>query len=214
MRLWLGTCLTTFLLCMCSLTASTALSFPVQPIEETFRLNNIEGHGDKGLTIVEFVSWHLPRSGRTTLIQPENVFESQELDHADLVVELSLSCDPLPELETTERVAFSRTLYIERGHEGLGRIRVKGDKFHVTSPAFMSPTPGSPHEGKLTFSGRFSKSGTKAAGAISADLPSVKLPAEPVQGIQAETLTNCETDPGGVPSKLGKPLKFRVAGSV
>ena len=214
MRLWLGACLTAFLLGICSLTASPAAGFPVQPIEETFRLNNLEGHGDKGLTIVEFVSWHLPRSGRTTLIQPEDVFLTQGLDHADLVVELSLSCDPLPEFEITERVTYSPTLYIERGHEGLGSIRVKGDRFHVTSPAFTGPTPGSPHEGRLTFSGKFSRSGTKATGAISVDLPSVKIPAEPLQGIQAETLTNCKTDPGGIPTKLGKPLKFRVEGSL
>lgn len=214
MRLCLGACLTAFLLGIYSLTASSALSFPVQPIEETFRLNNLEGHGDKRLTVVEFVSWHLPGSGRTTLIQPENVFGPQGLEHADLVVELTLSCDPLPALEVTERVAYSPTLYIERGHEGLGSIRVKGDKFHMTSPAFTGPTPGSPHEGKLTFTGKFSKSGIKAAAAISADLPSVKMPAEPVQGIQAETLTNCKTDPGGNPSKLGKPLRFHVKGSV
>ena len=128
-------------------------------------------------------------------------------------MELSLSCNPLPEFEITERVTYSPTLYIERGHEGFGSIRVKGDKFRVTSPAFTGPTPGSPHEGKLTFSGKFSKSGMKAAGAISADIPSVKMSAEPLTGVQAETLTNCKTDPGGSPSKLGKPLKFRVEGS-
>ena len=68
MRLWLGACLTAFLLGICLLAASPALSFRAPPIEETFRLNNIEGHGEKGLIIVEFVSRHLSRSGRTTLI--------------------------------------------------------------------------------------------------------------------------------------------------
>jgi hypothetical protein len=162
-----------------------------------FRLTNPHSRGDQGLTIVEFLANRLLKSGRTTSIPADNVFEVDGVEHSDLIVELQLSCDPLPEFGL-ERSGVSRTFYLVRGPEGFGAIRVKGDKFRVRTPAF----DGVSRQGRLTFSGRFSHRGTRVTGAISVDIPALTN-----EGV---ALTNCQTDPGGLAAKVGRPLRFDI----
>lgn len=178
-------------------TAGSVLAAPAQTTQRIFRLNNPHSHGDQNLAILEFLANGRVKDGRTISIPAENVFGVEGLQHADLIVELQLSCDPVPEFGP-ERLAASRIYYIVRSSQGFGEIRVKANKFRVRTAAF----DGVSNQGQLTFSGTFSHHGTSVAGSIAADVPQLTN-----EGI---TLSNCQTDPGGKPAKLGKPLRFHI----
>ena len=165
--------------------------------QSKFSLNNPHSHGDQGLTIVEFLSNHLLKSGRTTSIPADNVFGVEGVERADLIVEVSLSCDPVPEFGPF-RPAASRTFFIVRGPQGLGSIRVKANRFRLQTRAF----DGASRQGHLTFSGTFSHHGARVAGSIAVDIPALEN-----EGV---ALTNCQTDPGRKPAKLGRPLRFHI----
>jgi hypothetical protein len=182
---------------------------PGSTVQGSFRLNNPHSRGDKELTIVEFLANHFFRSGRTTSIPAENVFGIEGVEHADLVVELSLSCDPLPaEFGLPERVMISPTFFIVRGSHGFGAIHVKGNRFRVQTPAF----DGNSRQGQLIFLGTFSHHGAQVAGSISVNIPSFKgAPTNPLTGM-GRTFTNCSTDPGANPAKVGRPLQFHLVG--
>lgn len=178
-------------------TATAATGSPGQTAQGTFRLTNPHSRGDRGLTIVEFLANHLVKSGRTTSIPADNVFGIEGVEHANLIVELQLSCDPLPEFGP-ERLAASRTFFIVRGPQGFGSIHVKGNRFRLRTPAF----DGISRQGQLIFAGTFSHHGARVAGSISVDIPALTN-----EGV---ALTNCQTDPGGLPAKLGRPLRFHI----
>ncbi len=184
-----------------AVTAGSVLAAPGQTTQRIFRLSNPHSHGDRNLTIVEFLANRRVKDGRTISIPADNVFGVEGVEHADLIVELQLSCDPVPEFGP-ERLVATRVYYIVRESQGFGEIRVRANKFHLRTAAF----DGVSSEGHLIFSGTFSHGGNRVAGSISADVPHLTN-----EGI---TLNNCQTDPGGKLAKLGKPLRFHILATV
>ncbi len=180
------------------------------PIQRTFRLTNPLSHGDTGLLIFEFLANSLLKSGKTTSIPPDNVFGVKKVEHADLIVQIELSCDPgfaEPFQPPPERQLISPTFFVVRGHDGFGSIRVKHNRFQVRAPAF----DGSSHQGQLTISGAFSHHGRRVAGSVAVKFPQFKGTPGNLAGGNGGQFTNCMTDPNRKPTKLGRPLKFHLA---
>lgn len=179
------------------------------PVQRYFRLTNPGSHGDGGLNILEFLANSLLGSGKTTSIPPNVVFGVKGVEHAGLVVQIELSCDPgftepgLP----PERLLVAPTFFVVHGPEGFGSIRVKHNRFRVRAPAF----DGSTHQGQLTVAGTFSHHGRRVKGSVAVKLPKFKGTAGSFTGGEGHVFTNCMTDPNLDPSKLGRPLKFQMA---
>jgi hypothetical protein len=177
------------------------------PVQRNFRLTNPLSHGDGGLVIL---ANSLLRSGKTTSIPPDNVFGVKKVEHADLIVQIQLSCDPgfaEPFQPPPERDLIAPTFFVVRGHEGFGSIRVKHNRFRVQGPAF----DGSSHQGQLTISGTFSHHGRQVAGSVAVKFPKFTGTPENITGGNGGQFTNCMTDPNLEPTKLGRRLKFLLA---
>lgn len=123
------------------------------PVQRYFRLTNAGSHGDGGLNILEFLADSLLGSGKTTSIPPNIVFGVKGVEHADLVVQIELSCDPgftepgLP----PERLLVAPTFFVEltvsgaftrHGRRVKGSVAVKLPKFKGTAGSFSGGEGG------------------------------------------------------------------------